>query len=246
MDGGLTCQQCGTPSAGRRFCTTCGMPVTAVRQESGLGDSPPAPSTTNMNTNVAPVLMPTPPMAELHAGAVPAAPTQGPAWSPGSGPVSPPWTGRASLAPTHGRPAARYSWRSLLALVVLGALVLSCWALTNGGERHILSGTVQLSDSSMSNLNSGDQCTGSGGYADIAAGAGVVLTDGSGTTMATAELSDGTFDGAGCVFSFVLRQVHHASFYRLAVAGSNRGELQYSYADLAHGDWSVQLSVGDT
>ncbi len=115
----------------------------------------------------------------------------------------------------------------------------------NGGERHVLSGTVLLVDSAASGESPGDQCTGSGGYGDINAGASVVLTDGSGSTMATSELSPGKFDGHGCVFSFVLHEVRHSNFYGLVVAGSNRGQLQYSYSQLSQGDWSIQLSLGD-
>jgi hypothetical protein len=73
----------------------------------------------------------------------------------------------------------------------------------------------------------------------------VVLTDGHGTTMSTTVLSDGEFDGQGCVFSFVLRDVRHADFYGLSVAGSNRGQLHYSYRELSRDSWSVQLSLGE-
>jgi hypothetical protein len=114
----------------------------------------------------------------------------------------------------------------------------------HGAERHVLSGTVLLADSSSGQVP-GEQCSGSGGYGDINAGAPVVLADGKGTTISTTFLSDGTFDGKGCVFSFVLRDVRHADFYGLAVAGSNRGQLQYSYAQMSQNSWSVQLSLGE-
>ncbi|MGZ6838894.1 MAG: hypothetical protein ACXVHC_00320, partial [Frankiaceae bacterium] len=205
-----------------------------------------APSSSS-SMGSATVVLAAPVSAEAVVEEDPAATPQLQPFSTDAGPISAPWAELSSAAPVHARPTAHpaLTWRGVIALLVLGALGLSCWALMNGAERHVLSGTVQLSDSSMSSLNPGDECSGSGGYGDISAGAGVVLTDGSGTTMATTVLSDGVFDGTGCVFSFVLHEVHHASFYRLAVAGSNRGQLQYSYADLARGDWSVQLSVGD-
>jgi hypothetical protein len=58
-------------------------------------------------------------------------------------------------------------------------------------------------------------------------------------------LSRGEFDGLGCVFSFELADVPRSDFYSLSVASVSRGELQYSYDELADDDWSVQLSIGD-
>jgi len=246
MDVALACWQCGAPVTSARFCTACGAPLTGGGSASIPAQWAPGPEASPLS--------------------VPAAPTD--AWSSynqppelpdGSGTAVegdfgafggagiPPWATAPSLPGMNQRPARRpgHTWRTVLAVLVVGALGLSCWVLMHGGERHVLSGTVLLTDSSFSDLGPGDGCRGNGGYSDINAGAQVVLTDGSGTTMSTAVLSDGEFDGQGCVFAFELREVRHANYYRLAVAGSNRGQLQYSYDELAHESWSVQLSLGE-
>lgn len=130
-------------------------------------------------------------------------------------------------------------------MLVVGALVLSGWAIWRGVEQHTLSGTVLVVDSSYLGLTPGRTCSGENGYDDLRASAQVVLTDGEGATLSTGRLSRGEFDGVGCVFSFALEDVPRADFYSLSVASVSRGQLQYSYDELADGDWSVQLSIGD-
>ena len=154
-------------------------------------------------------------------------------------------TGAEPGAPPQPVTTVRRTWSNVLAVLVVAALGLSCWALLHGAERHIVSGTLLLTDSSYNGVDPGDSCTGSGGYGDIGGGAQVVLMDGNGATMSTSRLSQGQFDGLGCVFSFTLPDVRHADFYALTIAGGDRGELQYSYAELAGDDWSLQLSLGD-
>jgi hypothetical protein len=237
-DGGpmevvLACPACGTCVTSTRFCTACGVPLPA-------GDLAQVPE------QRAPVLAPDD--GWLPSGAAPAdasdpgvdtvVRTDGVPW-PAPWPAYPP-----PGATAQPGPRARHPWRTVLAVLVVGALALSCWVLMHGGERHVLSGTVLLADSSFAGLDPGDDCRGTGGYGDIDAGTQVVLTDATGTTISTTALSGGTFDGKGCVFSFLLRDVRHSDFYGLAVAGSNRGRLQYSYDDLAHESWSLSLSLG--
>jgi hypothetical protein len=134
---------------------------------------------------------------------------------------------------------------NIVAVCVVTAMVLSGWAIWRGVEEHTLSGTVLLVDSMYFGARPGSRCTGENGYGDLGAGAQVVLTDDRGTTLSTGRLSDGEFDGLGCVFSFALEDVTRADFYRLEIAGGSRGQLQYSYDELADGDWSLQLSLGD-
>jgi hypothetical protein len=134
---------------------------------------------------------------------------------------------------------------NVFAILVVGALVLSGWAIWRGVEKHTLSGTVLLVDSANVGLNPGSSCTGEGGYSDLSGGTQVVLTDDKGQTLSTGRLSAGEFDGLGCVFSFALEDVTRSDFYRLTVSSGSRGELQYSYEELADDDWSVQLSIGD-
>lgn len=134
---------------------------------------------------------------------------------------------------------------NIVALCVAAALMLSGWAVWRGVEEHTLSGTVMLLDSAYVGARPGSTCTGQDGYGDLGRGAQVVLSNDGGTTLSTGRLSDGEFDGLGCVFSFALEDVTRADFYRLEVAGGSRGQLQYSYDELAGANWSLQLSLGD-
>ena len=152
---------------------------------------------------------------------------------------APPWLH------TEPPPPVRRSHPDVLAALVLGALVVSGWAIVGGVEEHTLSGTVTVVDADVLGLELGDECFGDGGYDDLNAGAQVVVADEKGTTLSTGRLSSGAYDGLGCVFSFELADVTRAPFYALSVAGENRGELQYSYDELADADWSVELSLGD-
>ena len=157
---------------------------------------------------------------------------------PVAAPVAP-WVAGEPVAPTpRTRP-------NVVAILVVAALALSGWAIWRGVEEHTLSGSVLLVDSIYYGDRPGRSCTGEGGYDDLGAGAQVVLADDTGTTLSTGRLSDGEFDGLGCVFSFALEDVTRADFYSLTIAGGGRGQLQYSYEELADDDWSLQLSIGD-
>ena len=215
MEAALVCAQCGTPATSRRFCTTCG-----------------APSSTDVGADR--------PLSENVVSPVPTHESLGAAPIPDTaGSPAAPWlVGEPVVAPPRTRP-------NILALCVAAALMLSGWAIWRGVEEHTLSGTVMLVAPTYSGDRPGSSCTGQNGFGDIAAGAQVVLTDDEGTTLSTGRLSDGEFDGIGCVFSFALEDVTRADFYRLEIAGGSRGQLQYSYNELAGAAWSLQLSLGD-
>jgi hypothetical protein len=155
------------------------------------------------------------------------------------GDPTPPWLAEQPVAPPQS------TRLNVLAMIVVAALGLSVWAIVRGVEEHTLSGTVLLLDSMYYGNAPGSACTGQGGYGDLGGGAQVVLTDEQGRTLSTGRLSAGEFDGLGCVFSFALEEVTRSDFYALTVAGGNRGQLQYSYEELAANDWSLQLSIGD-
>ncbi len=215
MEAALTCAQCGTPAAGRRFCTTCGAAF-------GADTDADRALTGDVATAV-----PT----DTHVMAAAAADLATP-------PVAPRLEGQPVAQPPRTRP-------NIVALLVVAALALSGWAIWRGVEEHTLSGTVMLVDPTYYGGRPGIRCTGEGGYGDLGGGAQVVLTDDKGTTLSTGRLSDGEFDGLGCVFSFALEDVTRANFYSLTIAGGQRGQLQYSYEELSEADWSLQLSVGD-
>jgi hypothetical protein len=206
-------------------CAHCGTPATGRRFCTTCG----AATDTGSETEQLPAPVPAAPVAEF--------PTTSTA-EPEAGPV-PPWVAGEPVAPApRTRP-------NVVAMLVVAALALSGWAIWRGVEEHTLSGSVLLVDSVYYGDRPGRSCTGEGGYGDIRAGAQVVLSDEKGATLSTARLSGGEFDGLGCVFSFALEDVTRADFYSLTIAGGGRGQLQYSYKELADDDWSLQLSIGD-
>jgi hypothetical protein len=244
-----SCPHCGTPATGTRFCTTCGSSAPASDHLHVAGTLAGEPAAAPDDTRV---------------GLQPETPHSTSAYPQGTSGVTMPaagWSPTAVLAQEHvdtGTATATAPWLSgesvhrpprkrpdVLALLIAGALLLSVWAFVRGIEEHTLSGTVTLVDSSFSGSDPGDSCIGENGYGDIRGGAQVVITDSAGETLSTGRLSAGEFDGLGCVFSFALEDVTRTAFYSLSVAGDNRGELQYSYDELADDDWSVQLSLGD-
>jgi len=157
---------------------------------------------------------------------------------PGPLPVVPWLSEHRAAQPLRTRPNA-------IALAVVAALALSGWAIWRGVEKHTLSGTLLLVDSTYSNLDPGTRCTGEGGYDDLGGGAQVVLRDDKGAILSTGRLTAGEFDGLGCAFSFALANVTRVDFYSLTVASGSRGGLQYSYQELTDSNWSLALSLGD-
>lgn len=132
----------------------------------------------------------------------------------------------------------------ILALATVVLAVGVWWGFGRVTE-HVVSGDLSLTDSSStSDLAAGDGCSGSGGYDDMTEGAQVVLEDGDGSTLATSSLSNGEYDGSACVFTFSLTGATKAKFYVVKV-GSSRGDMRYSYAELAGQDWTVHLTLGE-
>jgi hypothetical protein len=220
MDAAPRCVHCGTPATGTHFCTSCGAPLPG-----------PAPD--------APVLSFAPADVPVHGAPTSTAALPHEPVAVSTAAATAPWL---AAQPTARPPRKRLD---VMAVLVAGALVLSVWAFVRGIEEHTFSGTVTLVDSADAGFDPGDSCTGENGYDDVRGGAQVIVTDGRGDTLSTGRLSAGEFDGFGCVFSFALQDVTRADFYTLTVAGGRRGELQYSYDELAENDWSVQLSLGD-
>lgn len=89
----------------------------------------------------------------------------------------------------------------------------------------------------------GNECSAVDGYGDIAPGMQLVLSDDAGATLATAQLSDGTFtktsegsdefsQEAPCSFPFAFAAVADVDgFYTVAVG--RRGDLKYSRDQLS-------------
>jgi hypothetical protein len=228
MDTALQCAQCGTPVRGSRFCTSCGTPLSIFTPDE-------AGAAAEVTAEV-----PTDGQYQSHEpGRTAFLPTGllGPGQA-ADGESAPPWVSGQPVPPSKARP-------NVVAIIVVAALAFSGWAIWRGVEEHTLTGTVLLADTVYFGVAPGRPCSGERGYDDVDAGAQVVLTDDEGTTVSTGRLSEGEFDGLGCVFSFALEDVPRSEFYGLSIASDSRGHLQYSYDELADSDWSVQLSLGE-
>ncbi len=79
-----------------------------------------------------------------------------------------------------------------------------------------------------------------GGYQDLAEGANITVTDGTGAVIAVGTLGSGVMDGAGCHLGYRI-QVPETEFYRITV--SHRGTLSYSRDQLHSSGWSVSSEV---
>lgn len=100
-----------------------------------------------------------------------------------------------------------------------------------------VTGTVTLELDDMT--NSGTACWGKRGYADLKAGAPVVVTDAAGKTVGMGALDSGKEVSGQCILSFKVKDVPKGSdFYGVAV--SHRGVVQFSADDITK---SVRLSL---
>ncbi len=94
----------------------------------------------------------------------------------------------------------------------------------------------------------GAECEGREGYDDISVGAPVTVTNESGTTIATARLSQGeivdTYRASviTCEWSFAIEDVPDAEFYDIEV--SHRGTLTYSREEMEKMEWEVAFELG--
>lgn len=88
------------------------------------------------------------------------------------------------------------------------------------------------------------ECAGEGGYDDIQEASQVVVRDGAGAVLATADLGIGLHILPDtCSFITKIPDVPLVPFY--AVEISHRGELVYSRAEMEAKGWSVHLTLGD-
>jgi hypothetical protein len=86
-----------------------------------------------------------------------------------------------------------------------------------------------------------NNCSGAVGYQDIAGGTTqVIVTDGSGTTVAVGHLATGRVIADGCAFKFKVQGVPAGkSFYKVEVG--HRGAIQYTEKQMRDG---IGLSLG--
>lgn len=126
---------------------------------------------------------------------------------------------------------------------------------TKGGDSYVVAGTMRLygSDGDEFDLygpksksldtHNTTWCLGQGGYSDIAPGAQVTVRDQSGEVIALAQLEPHPGDTTpACLFTFSV-EVPEAKFYSFEV--SHRGQVSFSKKDLAEGNWSIELALGN-
>lgn len=112
-------------------------------------------------------------------------------------------------------------------------------------DRQSVGGSLELTDTTSSTYwSSGQSCSGSGGYSDIAPGAQVTLTDGAGTIVGTTNLEQGnSLNTYTCVFNFEFQGVELSDdFYSVEV--SHRGKITKSRSELQSSSGRFQLSLG--
>lgn len=126
-------------------------------------------------------------------------------------------------------------------LALLGAVILlgaACGSQTLHGSL-----TLTTSDGVS---RSGTACSGSGGYADLTAGAPVTVRNESGAIIATGALdagtSDSTYPTVVCHFTYTISNVPDAKFYSVEV--SHRGGLTYSKDQLNANGWKLDATIG--
>lgn len=158
----------------------------------------------------------------------------------------------------HSVPAGRRGWiiAVVAALLVGGGAGFGIGHGTAGASPHKggstsgsasgdtinVAGLMTLADltSVSGDLATGDLCSGTGGYSDIAEGAQVVISDDTGKTLVITQLGAGTIDDSGCEFPFTADVPKGKGFYGFTV--THRGTVKESEASLAGG---VSLTLGD-
>lgn len=162
----------------------------------------------------------------------------------------------AAATPRRGTKAPWFIALGILAVIVIGAVVMS-GVLT---AKHTLTGSlvVPAADNlqtldwlgkittSSGGVQLGGPCSASGVYGDITAGNTVTVRDDTGKVVGTAALGSGTLgftSTAVCVFTFTVPDVPAAKFITVEVG--HRGSLTISGADLDTQHWSVQFQASE-
>jgi hypothetical protein len=139
---------------------------------------------------------------------------------------------------THLRQAARSDhrrgrWVAVFVIAAVLVVGLGWFAFSRSTHRSKLdiNGTVSLTDAAGvvfftdSWVGTGSHCQGGDGYYDITLGARIVITDESGTTLATTLLDTGLYQvrpgvASTCTFRFHAEVPTGKRFYLIAVAAS--------------------------
>ena len=127
-------------------------------------------------------------------------------------------------------------WRLLLAAAGLAATLAAC-----GASSHRLLGAFILNDTDVEYSES--SCAGTGEYADIREGVGVIVRDQAGTAIGSGSLQYDSHSSAGqCVYRWEVT-VGDAESYSIEVGMRAAGT--YSAADLNRRYWQVATTIGE-
>jgi hypothetical protein len=90
----------------------------------------------------------------------------------------------------------------------------------------------------------GDACVGTRQYADVREGFQLTIEGPERSVLGTAQLRPGVTDrvAGACAFAFSFTDLRVVGRY-FVVAG-NRGELEFTHADLVAADWTIELELG--
>jgi hypothetical protein len=142
--------------------------------------------------------------------------------------------------------------RAINSALAILLLVAACGgtAPSQSPEARTITGTFLLSNGELPDDRDAGGCSGTGGYADIKVGTGVVVRDAEGTIVGTAALAidpNGPAPFASgnyqCGYAFTVAGLPDSAFYQVEVA--SRGALTYSLADLEAKAWRVSLDLGE-
>jgi hypothetical protein len=245
----VTCPFCRSTVLAGPFCGDCGRALTHAPMPGAVPTMAFAAAPTAAPTGSAPfgsapfgsAPFGSAPFGPQPVGAPPMPPTGFVPPFPPMPPFPPHTHGPRSTPLSLGRPR-RFTGVVVAAIVlVLGTVG---YLALGSSEHHTLTGSLSLYDSDYDG-SAGSSCSGSGGYDDIQSGTQVVVTDESGTTVATDSLSSGTYDGTSCVFEFTVHDVPKAKYYRVRAGSDTRGGPEYSFAEMQQQHWSVQLTLGN-
>jgi len=112
--------------------------------------------------------------------------------------------------------------------------------------QHTFRGNLELSDvEGLSQYLSGENCSGSGGYADVTTNAQVTVLNEANVIVGNGRLSSGVMQGGVCVFSFTMSKVSDSNVYQIEVGSENRGKQRYSRTDAQAIGYQFALSLGN-
>jgi hypothetical protein len=144
------------------------------------------------------------------------------------------------------RPDTVPAWWTVVALLGIAVVAAASYLFFFRSSDATHSVTVTFLLRAGLNAQVGQPCSGTGGYADIVAGANVTARNGDGKIIATEPLGPGRAQpgqtGSDCLFEVTLKNLPETDFYSFEV--SRRGQLNYSLDQLQAQGWAVDFVLG--